>query len=582
MAEERDRYGSEWRVAENIGGETIDIFVDLLQELNALDLWSANSQARELGAQERTVSGNPKIRPSDCSSAIAAVKNAFLKHEAEFIAGTSTTRKRFMSIISELESSDLRLYPTALFELRALKARMAYLRNDGVELRALMAPYADRPYVIEGGIKFIILAMEYDGIGRLLTGDLAGISELFLRRLAIINAMNLGVAGKAFKAFMPFIAVRPDGKRDMISSLATVCVRLTRREGIFGGLIPTAFIVWLIINLVVQPLIFAKFVLHSVLNMIQADTGRTTVVTRAQGGIGDIIMMTPGLHALAKRSGKKVRFAIDRKFFPILAGNDDVELVDIGGSPIDIDNNAWRNLTRCPAAAHESRTLPYVRKGRVRLFAEGMGVSWAQLQRFGGGKPRLAVGDEQKRFVTEFLRNNNFSGRPLIGVQPYSRDTYKDHPGMLGIIERLSTEYDVLIFHHVATGLPQGNHIASTAGLSLDKSLALVAALDVMVAVDSAFIHAPAAFDIPLVGIFGPTDGDLFTSHHMNKIVLDQRDRFPCVPCWRNEDLPCKLTGRLGISPCIAAINEDVILNAVLRALKNGKGTEISSRSGPA
>ncbi|MDH4067131.1 MAG: hypothetical protein OEW19_22245, partial [Acidobacteriota bacterium] len=65
-----------------------------------------------------------------------------------------------------------------------------------------------------------------------------------------------------------------------------------------------------------------------------------TLVTRAMGGIGDLLMMTPGLRALkSMRAPRPVVMAIPRRFFPLFDGNDDVELMDIDD---DFDPAAYR------------------------------------------------------------------------------------------------------------------------------------------------------------------------------------------------------------------------------------------------
>ncbi len=90
-----------------------------------------------------------------------------------------------------------------------------------------------------------------------------------------------------------------------------------------------------------------------------------------------------------------------------------------------------------------------------------------------------------------------------------------------------------------------------------------------MVCVDSAFLHAAAAFDVPVVALFGPTDGKLFTQHHRRATVITANESFACAPCWRNEDLPCSLTGKFGPSPCVAAIKVEPVLAAVEAALRS-------------
>ena len=287
-----------------------------------------------------------------------------------------------------------------------------------------------------------------------------------------------------------------------------------------------------------------------------------------------MIMMTPGLRALAKRQRKPVKLLVPRKFFPIFENNPHVELIDINGPAIDVTAFArWINLSDCPAAAYKSRKRPNVRKGRVELFARAMRIRKWRLT-ISGLTPDLFLSRAQDNFCTEFLVESKLSVRPIVGVQPYARDSYKDHPNIGEIIRRLQSKYDVIIFHHSADGLSTFGNVTSTAGLSLSQSLALVSKLDAMIAVDSAFLHAAAAFDVPVIGLFGPTDGKMFTRHHRNAIVLDRRRGFPCVPCWRNEDLPCLITGETGYSSCISGIEVGQIMRAVdmLMRLKVGHG----------
>ena len=115
--------------------------------------------------------------------------------------------------------------------------------------------------------------------------------------------------------------------------------------------------------------------------------------------------------------------------------------------------------------------------------------------------------------------------------------------------------------------MPQGPGIATTAGVALANSLALVSRIDAMVSVDSAFLHAAAAHDVPTIALFGPTDARTFTRHHRNVTILWKPQTFACVPCWRNEDMACEITGLRSLSPCLAAITVDEVLGAVSDAI---------------
>jgi hypothetical protein len=65
---------------------------------------------------------------------------------------------------------------------------------------------------------------------------------------------------------------------------------------------------------------------------------------------------------------------------------------------------------------------------------------------------------------------------------------------------------------------------------------------------------------VPIIAIFGPTDGKLFTRHHRLATVIWTKDSIGCAPCGRNEDLPFQLTGQLEPSPCIAVVKVETAL----------------------
>ena len=127
-----------------------------------------------------------------------------------------------------------------------------------------------------------------------------------------------------------------------------------------------------------------------------------------------------------------------------------------------------------------------------------------------------------------------------------------------------------LRYHHFSS--PR-NRVSGRSGdrfngrLGLGGVIALVSALDAMVCVDSGFLHAAGAFDVPVVAMFGPTDGKLFTRHRQHATMVSANESFACAPCWRNEDLPCQVTRRVGTSPCVAALKVEAVQAAVAEAL---------------
>ena len=297
------------------------------------------------------------------------------------------------------------------------------------------------------------------------------------------------------------------------------------------------------------------------------------LVTRAMGGIGDILMMTPGLRALAaKYPQAKIDFAIPKSFHSIVEGLPGVQVLDIHEDPIDLSAyNRWINLTDCPAARVESRQYPDVKRNRIESFAKAMGVSKWRLKLNRRFVPVYQIKEDERKWARARMMELNPEDRTVIGIQPYSADSYKNWPYMRDLVKRLSETYCVLIFHHEALDEFEGSHVHKIVE-PLRRSISLASLCDWLVVVDSSFLHISAAIGIPTIALFGPTSGKVFCRYYNNvKYLTPSKPAFPCYPCWRNEHKPCHLTnGRESI--CLRTITvEDVLTEIQTKAYaRNG------------
>jgi len=551
-----------------------DVVTKLLED-DAADFRNAERILDVMRRQGRTISGYPRIRPDDCVRVIDAIRAIFDANQRAFSTGDRAIVERFDQIVDAFTRTDVRFYPRELMLARALHAETRLLLNDPNGARALIGDYADRPYKIEGDRRDLSLLMRLDCKARAAVGQIEGLGRLATTRALWLCRIWPLSAGSIVSDFIDFLSLdrAPRLGDGLLAWLLYRSAQTTARMRIDGGSLlrrvgrkPVSWSGRVVASACLYLLRYGD--LRALRKSRRIAGKRDIFVSRAMGGIGDLLVMTPGLRALSKRHSTKVKLVIDRKYFDIFRNNPHVETIDIDGPPIDVSNcRAWYNLTLCPAGRYEAARRPFVKKGRVELFAEGMGVTRAQLNRR-GWDVECVLDDDQIKFRDAFVGKAGFGARPIVGVQPYARDSYKDHPDIGRFVEALSLDYDIIIFHHVETGLPQRRGIVSTAGLPLAQSTALVSALDAMVCVDSGFLHAAGAFDVPVVAMFGPTDGRLFTLHHKHATVIAANDSFPCSPCWRNEDIPCQLTGQFGPSPCIAALKVEPVLAAVAAALR--------------
>ena len=133
-------------------------------------------------------------------------------------------------------------------------------------------------------------------------------------------------------------------------------------------------------------------------------TKKSILVTRAMGGIGDLLMMTPGFHALKEAyPDNDIFLAAPRQYHQLFIGNDDVKLIDIEKASLEARAfGKWFNFTDCPAGRIESRTAPDVKMNRIDIFARALGIRGTRLRKM----------DRRPRY---FLTGGKRNSRPCSG-----------------------------------------------------------------------------------------------------------------------------------------------------------------------
>lgn len=296
---------------------------------------------------------------------------------------------------------------------------------------------------------------------------------------------------------------------------------------------------------------------------------RHLLITRAMGGIGDLLMMTPGIHALKQKyPGQEIHLALPKRYFSVFQNNPDVILVDIENGDFDFTAyRKWFNLTDCPAARVESRTAPRVKKTRIKIFARSLGVRGLRLRSM-NRRPRYFLSEEDKEFREKFWQEKGLAKKTVIGVQLHADEVYRDYPHAEQLVRRLSQSYTVLVFDGKPINGCDFENVIKIDSLGIRQAFALASRCNAIVAPDSAFVHLAAAFEVPCVALFGPIDGRVRTKDYPKCTYLDARAALNCVACWRNETIPCKLTN-MRASVCMGHIPVARVIETLGEMLDN-------------
>ena len=134
----------------------------------------------------------------------------------------------------------------------------------------------------------------------------------------------------------------------------------------------------------------------------------------------------------------------------------------------------------------------------------------------------------------------------------------------------LSSQYDIIIFggpdekdiakdiekYLIEKGVDNYKNLA--AKININELITQISNLDLFVTGDSGPMHLAAAFQVPTVAIFGPTN-EKETSQWMNETSIIVKKNLDCQPCM-------KRTCPLHHHNCMALIKAKDVLNAVKSA----------------
>lgn len=590
---------------------------DLVAEIRHPDISELEEGLRIFLRLPRSAAGYTIARPSDCRRLTEGFEKYLNQNQRLFQSAADPLVTQYFNLIEDYLGSDIRSYPNEVLHLQLVHAEALMAAGRWGEAQSILHPMAERPYLIEGDFSHARKILLLDTQAKLGAGLFRDVRKIAYSRLLYLARWKRRQAASLFIEAAPSLSVGNlwSSGQPFDETLTRTCSRIltwARIRG-FKGLKPpkpfrirSAFILlacWASLLMVVPTLSIARRLNRSYLlqvgaqplkprrrsqrsglyrawrrirrswhpNLVTAPisavpTRHDTLVTRAMGGLGDILMMTPGLHALAQKRGRPVFFATKKQFFPLLENNPDVRLLDID-SEFDVSVfRRWVNLSICPAAQYESRVAPKIRKGRVELFARKMGIRRSGIDQH-GWKPVLLLSESQQQFRAQFReQTNQLNDTPIIGVQHFSRELYRSVPNLLDALTQFHGRVRFVVFHNDTLPLPDDARMTGFFGKPLRDTIAAVAACDYIISVDSALVHLSAAFDIPTLAIFGPTDGKLRTEHLSKRIILEGPTKLPCSPCWRNEDIPCYLS-RGTSSACLQGLDSAAITHALTQLI---------------
>jgi ADP-heptose:LPS heptosyltransferase len=92
---------------------------------------------------------------------------------------------------------------------------------------------------------------------------------------------------------------------------------------------------------------------------------------------------------------------------------------------------------------------------------------------------------------------------------------------------------------------------------SLEELVTLIQGTDLMICLDSGPMHIAAAYDLPLIALFGPGYKEIWKPFNLNSRMIEHQDRYPCAPCLQKRCILPKAN-------CMDAITWEEVFEKVL------------------
>ncbi len=204
-------------------GITLDeFFREFMDEAQFRDYRNAERIVANLKRQGNTISGSPRIRPSDCGKAISSLTEIFENNKQYFRTGDLVYISRFEQLIVDLSGFCHKNYPSEALGAHILRARIRMFSNDPDGALEIIQHYAERPYLIEGSFEHALMIAVIYGQAYLQKGTLDESRISFIDWARWLTSIgNQRKSWKIGEMFAPFIVARAaeQSEKGIVASL---------------------------------------------------------------------------------------------------------------------------------------------------------------------------------------------------------------------------------------------------------------------------------------------------------------------------------------------------------------------------
>lgn len=209
-------------------------------------------------------------------------------------------------------------------------------------------------------------------------------------------------------------------------------------------------------------------------------------------------------------------------------------------------------------------------------------------------KLKLVVRPDEESYATTFLTERRIDDAAMLfGLHTYS-STFKNmhrkcwnKDNFVTLIHRLSQSYPTARFllfsgpsdeetnQYIIKNSNADGRVVLVREANLRRAAALLKRCRVFISNDSGLMHLAGAADVPVVGLFGPTNWRQLYPWTERRVVV-RRD-LPCMPCFYYSSRPLRCLANINYA-CMREISVDEVFDAVQNLLAPTNAKTITAK----
>ena len=245
-------------------------------------------------------------------------------------------------------------------------------------------------------------------------------------------------------------------------------------------------------------------------------------------GLGDILMLSSPIRLIKERykDRREIALILDEEFKPLFKEN---PYVDEMIKPKDFNGDKFDQVFEVSNRhmLYRRKVRPNVLRSPIDLFCEDVEIK---------GKKKnlnfyLAEGEilKAKEILSEFTRKK-------IGIHMEASTPIKRWPYFKTLLELIDKDLDADVFI-LGKKKEEGVRGISLYGYDLRTTAALLNEMDVFIGIDSLLYHLSSALCVPTIGLFGYTNGRIYSRNYPYTEIIQGKCPHSDSPC-------CPVIGR--------------------------------------